>query len=96
MSELNSRYSLVDLPLWSRKVDKENDLIVMTTHGRGPLSRFWLGSVADELVRRATVPLLLIRPQGGTSRTSLPNRRCDEFRSLSMDQRSPSKCWNQP
>jgi len=40
-----------------------NDLIVMTTHGRGPLSRFWLGSVADELVHRATVPLLLIRPQ---------------------------------
>jgi len=39
------------------------DLIVMTTHGRGPLSRFWLGSVADELVRRATTPVLLVRPQ---------------------------------
>ena len=39
------------------------DLIVMTTHGRGPLSRFWLGSVADNLVRRATVPVLLVRPQ---------------------------------
>ena len=38
------------------------DLIVMTTHGRGPMSRFWLGSVADELLRRATVPILLIRP----------------------------------
>jgi len=38
------------------------DLIVMTTHGRGPLTRFWLGSVADELVRRASVPLLLVRP----------------------------------
>lgn len=24
------------------------DLVVMTTHGRGPLSRFWLGSVADQ------------------------------------------------
>ena len=34
----------------------EADLIVMTTHGRGPLSRFWLGSVADEMVRRATTP----------------------------------------
>src|SRR5262249_42499567 len=32
------------------------DLVVMTTHGRGPLSRFWLGSVADELLRRLTVP----------------------------------------
>ncbi len=38
------------------------DLIVMTTHGRGPLSRFWLGSLTDHLVRSAPVPLLLIRP----------------------------------
>jgi nucleotide-binding universal stress UspA family protein len=37
-------------------------LIVLTTHGRGPLSRFWLGSVADELLRQATVPLLIHRP----------------------------------
>src|SRR6202035_1582140 len=28
------------------------DLVVMTTHARGPLGRFWLGSVADELVRK--------------------------------------------
>jgi nucleotide-binding universal stress UspA family protein len=39
------------------------DLVVMTTHGRGPLSRFWLGSVADEMVRRATPSILLVRPQ---------------------------------
>jgi nucleotide-binding universal stress UspA family protein len=38
------------------------DLVVMATHGRGPLSRFWLGSVADELVRRLPTPLLLVRP----------------------------------
>jgi nucleotide-binding universal stress UspA family protein len=40
------------------------DLVVMTTHGRGPLSRLWLGSVADELVRRLPMPLLLVRPHG--------------------------------
>jgi nucleotide-binding universal stress UspA family protein len=39
------------------------DLIVMTTHGRGPLARAWLGSVADEILRRSHVPLLLTRPQ---------------------------------
>jgi nucleotide-binding universal stress UspA family protein len=33
----------------------------MTTHGRGPVSRFFLGSVADELLRRSPVPLLLTR-----------------------------------
>jgi nucleotide-binding universal stress UspA family protein len=38
------------------------DLIVMATHGRGPLGRFGLGSVADELIRRAPIPVLLLRP----------------------------------
>ncbi len=38
------------------------DLIVMTTHGRGGFSRFWLGSVADQLLRRVTSPVLLVRP----------------------------------
>lgn len=38
------------------------DLIVMTTHGRGMLGRFWLGSVADELVRESPIPVLLMRP----------------------------------
>jgi nucleotide-binding universal stress UspA family protein len=42
--------------------DGKADLIVMTTHGRGPLSRFWLGSVADNLVRTCPVPSLVIRP----------------------------------
>jgi nucleotide-binding universal stress UspA family protein len=39
------------------------DLVVMTTHGRGPLGRFWLGSVADALIRELPMPLLLVRPQ---------------------------------
>lgn len=38
------------------------DLVVMTTHGRGPLNRFWLGSVADKLMRTLSVPILMIRP----------------------------------
>ncbi len=42
--------------------DFEADLIVMSTHGRGPISRFWLGSVADRLTRMSTVPLYLVRP----------------------------------
>jgi nucleotide-binding universal stress UspA family protein len=37
----------------------------MTTHGRGPLSRFWLGSVATELVQCSPVPVLLVRPKEG-------------------------------
>jgi nucleotide-binding universal stress UspA family protein len=37
------------------------DLVVMATHARGPLGRCWHGSVADVLMRRLTVPLLLVR-----------------------------------
>ena len=39
------------------------DLIVMTTHGRGPISRLLLGSVADRLVHQVPVPVLMVRPQ---------------------------------
>ena len=37
------------------------DLIVMTTHGLGGPGRFLLGSVADALLRRTRVPILLVR-----------------------------------
>ncbi len=35
----------------------------MTTHGRGPLRRLLLGSVADQVVRRSAAPVLLVRPR---------------------------------
>lgn len=41
---------------------KQVSLIVMTTHGHGGLRRFWLGSMADRMLRRASVPVLLLRP----------------------------------
>jgi nucleotide-binding universal stress UspA family protein len=37
-------------------------MIALATHGRGGLKRVALGSVADKLVRSATVPVLVIRP----------------------------------
>lgn len=42
--------------------DQNIDLVVMTSHGRSGLSRFWLGSVADQLLRRVAPPVLLLRP----------------------------------
>lgn len=50
------------------------DLVVMPTHGRGGLSRFWLGSVADALVRLSPAPLLLIRAPDGASASGRPPR----------------------
>lgn len=52
--------------------DSEADLVVMCTHGRGGWSRFWLGSVAQELVRRLNVPLLLTRPHGDLEGQATP------------------------
>lgn len=42
------------------------DLLVMATHGRGAVSRMWIGSVADYLVRHLHLPMLLVRPKGET------------------------------
>lgn len=54
---------------------QENDitLVVMSTHGRGALSRIWLGSSTDSFIRHSTVPVLLIRPEEDeTSSLSAP------------------------
>jgi nucleotide-binding universal stress UspA family protein len=37
------------------------DLIVMGTHGRGGIDRLLLGSVAERVVRRSTVPVMTVR-----------------------------------
>jgi nucleotide-binding universal stress UspA family protein len=37
------------------------DLVVIGTHGRGGLSRFFLGSVADRVVRLAPCPVVTVR-----------------------------------
>ena len=41
--------------------DEACDLIVIGTHGRGGLSRFFLGSVADRIVRLAPCPVMTVR-----------------------------------
>ena len=38
------------------------DSIALSTHGRGTVKRFVLGSVADEIIRHAKVPVLVHRP----------------------------------
>jgi nucleotide-binding universal stress UspA family protein len=40
--------------------ERQADLIVMSTHGRGGVGRWLYGSVADEVVRKSTVPVLLV------------------------------------
>ena len=38
------------------------DLAVMASHGRGALGRLWRGSVADDIIHRCRVPVLLLGP----------------------------------
>ena len=42
--------------------EKEADLIVMATHGRSGLSHILFGSVAENVVRKSTCPVLSVRP----------------------------------
>jgi len=44
---------------------QEADLVVMATHGRGLLSRTWLGSVADSFLHHTNRPVLIVRPEDG-------------------------------
>ena len=66
-SDVQATAALLDGPIadsisrYAKKVGA--DLLVMTTQGRGPISRFLLGSVSHELARAASVPVLFVRPQ---------------------------------
>ncbi len=42
------------------------DLIVIASHGRGGMARWFLGSVAEEVARRSSVPVLLVRAAPNT------------------------------
>jgi nucleotide-binding universal stress UspA family protein/predicted transcriptional regulator len=46
------------------------DVIVMATHGRTGPSRWWLGSVADEVARQADRPVLLVSARALLARVS--------------------------
>ena len=43
------------------------DLIVVGTHGRGPVGRLFLGSVSDHVVRHARCPVTVVRPKRTTA-----------------------------
>lgn len=50
--------------------EENADLIVMSTHGRSGLSRLLLGSVAEEVLRHATCPVLTIRANSDLERAN--------------------------
>lgn len=56
-----------------RALDVDADLIVMTSHGRTGVSRAWLGSVADGVIRRSGAPVLLLHAIETTSARNAAN-----------------------
>ncbi|HET6837268.1 MAG TPA: universal stress protein, partial [Gemmatimonadales bacterium] len=47
--------------------EKRIDLVIMTSRGHGGLRRVWLGSVADSMIRKSSVPVLLVPPEENPS-----------------------------
>ena len=45
-------------------------LIALATHGRSGVNRWVMGSVADGVVRRSSLPCLLVRPQEAAAEES--------------------------
>lgn len=43
-----------------RYYNGSSDLIVMATHGRGLLGRFWWGSTAHSILQRTAIPIILV------------------------------------
>jgi nucleotide-binding universal stress UspA family protein len=44
--------------------ENEVNLIIMSTHGRSGISRWFSGSVAEKVIRHSTVPVLISPPHG--------------------------------
>lgn len=48
--------------------EQPGSIVVMSTHGRGGVARAVLGSVAEEVVRRSSGPVLLVGPDAANDR----------------------------
>jgi nucleotide-binding universal stress UspA family protein len=44
------------------------DLVIMSTHGRSGISRWFAGSVAEKVIRHSTVPVLIAPPHGARTK----------------------------
>jgi nucleotide-binding universal stress UspA family protein len=59
--EVRTRYGKVADQILAEATASNCDLIVMGSHGMGGIRRFILGSVSEEVARRARIPVLIVR-----------------------------------
>lgn len=51
-----------------RAADVDADLIVMSSHSRRGLARFWLGSITEGIVRHTNIPVFVLHPEDTKTR----------------------------
>lgn len=87
LDSARARYPLVDSqlvagPVWQSILEtgeaRGADLILMGTHGRHGLARATFGSVAEKVVRHATIPVMTIGMEAEANRIHPPDPRSDE------------------
>ena len=72
--------------------DIDADLIIVGTHGRRGIKRLVLGSVAEEVMRGASCPVLVMRPRRRDPHTELmPEPACAEC--LEVRQATGGSAW---
>jgi nucleotide-binding universal stress UspA family protein len=81
LAELADRYTDRNIPVTTERrtgrvtqellaTARSGDLYVMASHGRGGVSRLFLGSVAEEITRQSRAPVMIVR--GDTDEQSHP------------------------
>jgi nucleotide-binding universal stress UspA family protein len=60
-AEAVTRYGTAADKILDFTAENEIDLIIMATHGRSGITRWWMGSVAEKVISEATAPVLLVR-----------------------------------
>lgn len=43
--------------------EEQSDMIIIGTHGRNWIGRLWLGSVAENVIRQASIPVMIVPPK---------------------------------
>ena len=69
MGDIDTSVILREGPIWDELLriiqERHIDLMVLGTHGASGIEKFALGSVAEEIFRRASCPVLTVGPRAG-------------------------------
>jgi nucleotide-binding universal stress UspA family protein len=72
--------------------DLTADMVVVGTHGRHGIARFLLGSVAEEVVRKAPCPVLVVRPTGAAAEGVVVEPPCPDCAAVRRES-GGTKLW---